>query len=106
MYYFTDSNVALEKIRWYYQSIYKVLCQDFIFDNQAYSTYNKYSKCKNVTLPVVKTFDNKAISVDYWKLIEKFNSKLDKLEYFAYNICNKIVFDIGIKKVDDINECK
>ena len=44
--------------------------------------------------------------VDHWKLIEKFNSELDKLEYFAYNFYNEIGFDIGMKKIDNTNEYK
>lgn len=54
----------------------------------------------------METFDNEAVPADHWKLIEKFNSKLDKLERLAYDIYNEIGFDMAMKKVDDINECK
>lgn len=106
MHCLTNSNGALNGMCWCYQGTHEALCHNFVFDNQEYSRCNECSKRKNVTLPTVETLDNETVPADHWKLIKKFNSKLDKLEHLACNICNKIGFDIGIKKVDNINECK
>lgn len=54
-----------------------------------------------------ETLDNEAVPAECWKLIEKFNSKLTKLEHLACDmICNEIDFDMGIKKINNLNECK
>lgn len=54
----------------------------------------------------MKTLDNKAVLADHWKLIEKFNNKLDKMERFACDIYNEIRFDIEMMKVNNVNKCK
>lgn len=54
----------------------------------------------------MKILDNKAVSANYWKLIEKFNNKLNKLEHLTYNICKEIEFDIEMKNIDNKNKCK
>ena len=42
----------------------------------------------------MKTHNNKVILAEHLELIEKLNSKLDKLKRFACDIFNKIDFDI------------
>lgn len=101
-----DSNGALNKMRWCYQGTHKALHHDFVFNNQNYFKCNEYFKCKNVTLSAMETFDKKFVLADHWKLIDKFNSKLNKLEHLICNIWNKIGFNMEMKKVDDINKCK
>ena len=54
----------------------------------------------------MNTLDDKAIPAEYWWLIKRFNSELDKLEHVICDVCNKIDFDMGIKKHHDLNECK
>ena len=56
--------------------------------------------------PPVNTLNDEAVPAEHWRLIEKFNSELDKLERVACDVCNKIDFDMGIKKLGDLNECK
>ena len=56
--------------------------------------------------PPVNIFDDKAVLAEHWRLIEKFNSKLDKLERVACDIYNEIDFDMRIKKHHNLNECK
>lgn len=106
MHYLTYSNDALNKMHWCYQGTYKAIHHDFAFDNQEYFRCNECFKQKNVTLSIIETLNNESVLADYQKFIKKFNSKLDKLKYLAYNICNEIEFDIGMKKIDNINEYK
>lgn len=103
MHCLTDSNGALDEMRWCYQGTHEAPRHDFIFDDQEYSRCNECSKRENVTPPAVETLDNEAVPADHWKLIEKFNSELDKLERLACDICNGIGFDMGMKRVNDIN---
>ena len=39
-------------------------------------------------------------------MIEKFNSKLDKLEYCVYDLLIQMNFNIRTNQIEDLNKCK
>lgn len=83
---------------WCYHGTHKAPCHTFVFDGQEHSECNQCSKRKHkVTPPIVKTLEDNAVPAEHWELIEKSNSELDKLERLAWDLYNKIDFDMGIQ---------
>ena len=87
----SDSNGAFDKMRWCYHGSHEALRHDFFFADQEPSDCNRCAKRKLIVTPsAVKTLDNEAVPPEYWKLIEKFNSKLEKLERLPCDVCNEV----------------
>ena len=96
-------------MRWCYRGNHEALRYTFIFKDQEYSECNQCAKRKHDIVPSdlkTQTLDDQAVPADHWKLIEKFNSELDKLERLPCDVCNEIDFDMGIKETNGLNECK
>ncbi|MCJ1268050.1 hypothetical protein MMC22_007936 [Lobaria immixta] len=109
MHCLTESNGASDEMRWCYFCSHEVARPLFFFNNQEYSDCNRCAKHRHNATPsshAIENLDDQAIPADHWKLIEKFNSELDKLERLPCDVCNEIDFDMGIKETNGLNECK
>ncbi len=102
-----NSKDAQNEICYMYHGNNKIFYHNYIFNNYKYIKHNWFVKQRwIVILFSIKTFNNKAVIADHLEMIEKFNSKLDKLEYCVYDLLIQMNFNIRTNQIEDLNKCK